>query len=240
MDNALIRKILKVQIAAKKQIELSITGVSMNPILFEGDNVIVQRCDDYNIGDILVFTYKTGELLIHRLLLKRADKYFCKGDNAFRLEDIEEEQIIGKVVSVNGRELVPYPRQLTELSYRINRTFFRCRYDAEKTKQTDIFKLYEKTILKKEERIMIYRKNEEMDYIQSSETSLAVYDPKSGDTHFFDETGIDILNILSEPRDIDVLIKKLCEMYSASPDDIRDDVEEFLDEVVKKKVVEII
>jgi hypothetical protein len=29
-------------------------------------------------------------------------------------------------------------------------------------------------------------------------------------------------------------------MYSASPDDIRDDVEEFLDEVVKKKVVEII
>ena len=39
---------------------------------------------------------------------------------------------------------------------------------------------------------MTYQKNKEMDYIFSDETSLAVFDSESGDTHFFDETGIDI------------------------------------------------
>ncbi len=84
---------------------------------------------------------------------------------------------------------------------------------------------------------MIYQKNEGMDYIQTDNTSLAVYDPESGDTHFFDETGIDILNSLTEPCDIDGLLKKLCQIYDAAPQDIRSDVEEFLQEAVSKQVV---
>ena len=79
-----------------------------------------------------------------------------------------------------------------------------------------------------------------MDYIQTDETSLAVFDPETGDTHFFDETGIDILNILSEPCDLDMLLSKLCEIYDVAPDDIHEDVEEFLSETVEKKVVEVL
>ena len=75
---------------------------------------------------------------------------------------------------------------------------------------------------------MIYQKNKDLEYIQSDETSLAVFDPETQDTHFFDEVGIDILNALEEPCDLQMLLQKLCTIYDASPDEIRGDVEEFL------------
>ena len=98
---------------------------------------------------------------------------------------------------------------------------------------------------------MVYRKNENMDYIQTDETSLAVFDPETGDTHFDDANlcapvkkdrivYFDILNILSEPCDLDMLLSKLCEIYDVAPDDIHEDVEEFLSETVEKKVVEVL
>ena len=80
-------------------------------------------------------------------------------------------------------------------------------------------------------------KNTKMDFIQTDDTSLAVYDPESGDTHFFDETGTDILSFLSEPCGLEELLEKLCGVYEAVPGDIRGDVEEFLREVMEKGVV---
>ena len=76
-----------------------------------------------------------------------------------------------------------------------------------------------------------------MDYISADEISLAVFDAESGDTHFFDETGVDILNCLDTPITLDKLLEKLCEIYDATPLDIRGDVEEFLAECITKKVV---
>ena len=87
---------------------------------------------------------------------------------------------------------------------------------------------------------MKYKKNESMDYIPSDETSLAVFDPETGDTHFFDETSIDILNAIDDPCDMETLLARLCEIYDATPDDIRADVEEFLTDCVAKKVIEIV
>ena len=87
---------------------------------------------------------------------------------------------------------------------------------------------------------MIYKKNEDLDYVQADETSLAVFDPETGNTHFFDETGIDILNILSEPCDLDILLQKLCEIYNTTPQKIKADVEEFLAKTTEKKVIKIL
>ena len=84
---------------------------------------------------------------------------------------------------------------------------------------------------------MKYVKNTKMDFIQTDDTSLAVYDPESGDTHFFDETGTDILSFLSEPCGLEELLEKLCGVYEAVPGDIRGDVEEFLREEKEKGVV---
>ncbi len=240
MDNALLQKLLFVQAGSGRPVDITVEGVSMQPTLTAGDVVTLVSREEYEIGDILVFTYKEERLLIHRLLDKKEGRYFCKGDNAFRTEDITREQIAGKVTALNGRPLPPCPPRLATLSYLVGRAFFRCRYDVEKTRRTAIYQLYQKTIINKGDDIMIYQKNEAMDYIQTDDTSLAVYDPESGDTHFFDGTGIDILNILAEPCDMDGLLSKLCQIYDAAPEDIREDVEEFLQETVSKKVVKII
>lgn len=87
---------------------------------------------------------------------------------------------------------------------------------------------------------MKYKTNEAMDYIQTDETSLAVFDPETGDTHFFDETGIDILNLLKEPCDLEQLLSSLSELYNVTPDEIQADVEEFLADTTEKKVVEVL
>lgn len=240
MDSALLNRLLFAQTASGKEVDISVVGVSMNPTFYENDTITVKKFDDYEIGDVLVFTYKSGELLVHRLLDKKDGLYFCKGDNSFRLEDILKDQIAGKVIRLNLRPLAPCSKQLITLSYQVNRAFVNCRYDIDKTKQTKIYQLYEKTFLKERDTIMKYKTNEAMDYIQTDETSLAVFDPETGDTHFFDETGIDILNLLKEPCDLEQLLSKLSELYNVTPDEIQADVEEFLADTTGKKVVEVL
>lgn len=239
MKDNLMYKLLPLLIRSNGKTDISVTGISMNPTLFEGDIITIQQYDNYEVGDILVFTYKTGELLVHRLL-KKDNRYFCKGDNAFRLEDITYEQIIGKVTAVNGERIQTWDGWKIKLSYDVNRAFIKYRYDVQKTKQTEIYKLYNNIILRKEDGEMTYKKNEKMDYIKSDETSLAVFDPESGDTHFFDETGIDILEILSAERSLEVLLSELCKIYSVTAEEIKSDVEEFLASAVSKGIVKVV
>lgn len=84
---------------------------------------------------------------------------------------------------------------------------------------------------------MIYTKNKDMDYIPTDDTTVAIFNPESGDTLFLDETATDILNALEDPCDLETLLARLCEIYDASPDDIRGDVEEFLADLIEKKVI---
>ena len=84
---------------------------------------------------------------------------------------------------------------------------------------------------------MIYQKNENFDYIKSDKQSLAVFDPEAGNVHFFDEVGIDILNILSTPHSLEALIEELCEIYNVTPEQIENDVKEFINDTIEKKVI---
>ena len=239
MNNELVSKVLSAILKSKGQAEITVMGISMNPTLFEGDKVIIKKTNEYIIGDIIVFNYKNEGILIHRLL-KYDGRYFCKGDNAFRLEDIEYNQIIGKAVLVNNTTIQPWDDWKVRLSYSLNREFVKLRYNMDKIKKSNIYRIYSVLILRKEENKMDYKKTDKMDFILSDETSLAVFDPESGNTYFFDETGIDILNCLDVPCDIQTLLEKLCNIYSVTPEDIRSDLEEFLADTVTKGIVEII
>lgn len=82
-----------------------------------------------------------------------------------------------------------------------------------------------------------YKKNSEMDFMEMDDGQLVVFDPESGDTHFIDEIGHDILENLSEGDTIDGVISALCEIYDATPEDINGDVSEFFEQMLQKKVV---
>ncbi len=236
MDKKILHKLLLNQVSYDREVCISVVGISMNPTLFEGDTITVRKAKTYNVGDILVFIYK-GELLVHRLLKIQDNRFFCKGDNSFRLEDMPYEDIAGKVILRNGSDLPPCPNWLVLLSYQVNRCFRKSRYDIEKTKKSGIYRFYYNYLWKVEENFMTYKKNDVMDYIPANKTSLAVFDPESGDTHFFDETGIDILSCLDTPCDLDTLIERLCEIYDAEPETIKSDLMDFLAELIAKKVV---
>ena len=235
--NALLSfKLLLAQLHTGRDVDITVTGISMNPAFYEGDILTIRQSETYSIGDILVFFYK-NELLVHRLLKKENNLFFCKGDNSFRLENVTWENIAGKVVFCNGHPVVPLSPTALTLSYLVNRTFRKCGYNHEITKQSGIYRFYHKTIWKTEDTTMKYQKNTKLDYIPTDKTSLAVFDPESGDTHFFDETGMDILACLETACDLETLLERLCKIYNATPDEIRNDVEEFLTETVAKKVV---
>lgn len=239
MDRELFVRLLPTILRAKGQAELSVVGVSMQPTLRQGDIVTIRSCDRYEVGDIVVYRYKDEGLLIHRLL--RVDgRGFCKGDNAFRLEDIPLDAVLGKVVLQNGVPPIAWPKWKTDLSYAVNRQFVRCRYDQSAVKATAIYKVYQDLITQPKESCLMYVKNKAMDHILSDNTSLAVFDPASGNTYFFDETGIDILSLLEEPKTLDELLAALSTLYLAAPDEMRNDVEEFLAYTVSKGVVSVV
>lgn len=76
---------------------------------------------------------------MHRLLKTENGRFFCKGDNSFRLEDIEKKDIIGAVQLEIDVHNTP---EFVAASYSISRIFRKCRYNAERTKSTDEYLQY--------------------------------------------------------------------------------------------------
>lgn len=134
-------------IRAKHGVKMTVDGVSMEPVLHQGDTIIVKKKESYEIGDILVFLYKSQELLVHRLLKIENGRYFCKGDNSLRLEDVEASHIIGSV-SLNYD---PYrENKFIQASLEISRIFRHSGFQREVTMETDAYKNYRINYLEKE------------------------------------------------------------------------------------------
>lgn len=124
--------------------EIIVHGTSMQPILHDGDTITLCRKDEYVPGDILVFAYNYGAILVHRLLKIENGRYICKGDNAFRLESVKPEQIAGAVILDND----PHRNSaFLEASLKINHIFHRCRFDKELTRKTKEYQAYYQTYL---------------------------------------------------------------------------------------------
>ena len=147
MDSRFKEKYLKLQMKTGKTVTITVAGISMQPTLYEGDRITIQRRSKYNVGDILVFVYKNSMILTHRLLRIDNDCFYCKGDNAFRLEDIAYDQIIGAVIMINGKIPERWDSNEIQMSYAVNRAFVRNRYDTEITKTTIEYQEYMKYVL---------------------------------------------------------------------------------------------
>jgi PqqD family protein of HPr-rel-A system len=84
---------------------------------------------------------------------------------------------------------------------------------------------------------MKYIKNMDIDIIPTEEGEAVLFDSESGSTHVLDSVAVDIIQILEEGKTIDELVSELAKLYSADTDEIKADVEEFLKDLVEKKIV---
>lgn len=84
--------------------------------------------------------------MVHRIIKKTATTYFCKGDNAFRLEKIEDTDIVGKVCKLfrSGKRipLLKVNNQFIEMSYKIHMLYLKNKFDKNIVKETKIYKDY--------------------------------------------------------------------------------------------------
>lgn len=80
-------------------------GKSMYPLLEEGDILTITDKFKPKIGDI-VLVFRNTNFESHRIIAKKKNLYYTKGDNLFLADDpVDYNQINGKVIAINGEKL---------------------------------------------------------------------------------------------------------------------------------------
>jgi signal peptidase I len=93
--------IFKKALSSEKSIQIRVFGSCMWPFLKNGEYIVINPANlkDICIGEI-VLTYKEGNLLCHRVVIKKSDFIQTKADTFLRLDPpISEKDLIGKVVA---------------------------------------------------------------------------------------------------------------------------------------------
>ena len=102
----------------------------------------------------MVYDYKEEGLLVHRLLQIRDGKYYCKGDNSYRLEEVGEEAVCGKVVYVirNDEKIeVKCPPDLPGESLAVHRLLKTMNNDREALWRSELYQAYHRKYLEQGE-----------------------------------------------------------------------------------------
>lgn len=98
----------------------------------------------------MVYEYADNLLLVHRLLMYEDNKICCKGDNSFRLERINHDKVVGKVVgkvvmAKRGNKLIRIPKvseRFLKDSYYIGVLFENFNNDVMKLKNSKEYKMF--------------------------------------------------------------------------------------------------
>ncbi|MFC1771205.1 S24/S26 family peptidase [Candidatus Margulisiibacteriota bacterium] len=101
---------LKNKLCLKKgQETFRFQGLSMYPLLIDGDQVLVKyiKSDQLAFGDIIV--YKTADkFIIHRYFYsKNETEIIAKGDNSFKTDPpFNNKYLVGKVIKIDGKDKI--------------------------------------------------------------------------------------------------------------------------------------
>lgn len=85
---------------------LIVSSGSMNPELQIGDIIIIKKCNDYNVNDIVTYSVNDDYLVTHRIIEKDGTTFVTKGDsnNVEDNENVSIENIKGKMI-INSKIL---------------------------------------------------------------------------------------------------------------------------------------
>ncbi len=88
-------------VSANIKVNLTVTGNSMYPLFRSRlDTVVIEKNDQYNLGDIVFYKRKNGQYVLHRIVGIKDTFFEIAGDNETKKEfPVRKESIIGKVIS---------------------------------------------------------------------------------------------------------------------------------------------
>lgn len=76
-----------------------------------------------------------------------------------------------------------------------------------------------------------------MEYIDTDESGLVIFNPESGDTCIIDEIGVSLFKAMGDGADLDTIVDTLLLEYDAPREEIFHDVEDFLNQLVEQGIV---
>ena len=84
---------------------------------------------------------------------------------------------------------------------------------------------------------MLFKKNPDMEYIDTDESGLVIFNPESGDTCIVDEIGVSLFKAMGDGADLDTIVDTLLLEYDAPREEIYHDVEDFLNQLAEQGLV---
>lgn len=84
---------------------------------------------------------------------------------------------------------------------------------------------------------MLFKKNPNMEYIETDESGLVIFNHESGDTCIVDEIGVSLFKAMGEGASLDTIVDTLLLEYAAPREEILHDVEEFLNQLSEQEIV---
>ncbi|MBE6127696.1 MAG: hypothetical protein E7185_00320 [Erysipelotrichaceae bacterium] len=114
-----------------KSVQIHPMGNSMMPFIYPGrDEVVISPMyKELRKYDIILFRSKeTGVLTLHRIVDIDGKMYYVCGDNQYRLEPVDKEQVLGVVTEIirKGKRInteAPVYRSLAKLYTKNKHTF---------------------------------------------------------------------------------------------------------------------
>ena len=100
--------LLRLQMEHGTKAPLTVTGLSMLPMLTPGRDVVyLEKCDQpLRTGDIILYRRENGSYILHRIVCC-GTPMICCGDNQWHPERVTEQQVIARVAAFqrNGKHL---------------------------------------------------------------------------------------------------------------------------------------
>lgn len=96
---------LEQRMAAGQLALIRTKGVSMQPLLYEGEShvIVAPAPDDLAVGDLALAKLPDGRYLLHRVIGKDPDYYYTRGDNCYSEEAIPRKKVVGVAVEIGRR-----------------------------------------------------------------------------------------------------------------------------------------
>ena len=83
----------------------TVHGYSMYPLLFDHkDSVYIEKAENFKKYDVVLFQRQNGQLVLHRIVGFKNGKLLICGDNEFRIEKVEKEQVLGKMTEFSRND----------------------------------------------------------------------------------------------------------------------------------------